>query len=238
MANGGTATFKMNELQGFVKGVTSPRFFRTLKTALKVHLQGSTKKKIRDGDTEQKTKLSALSKKTRKKGSGKPLNNDGHLRRTIEAGVDDNSIYVGSRLPYARIQNFGGTIRRSSGDGYLYLPATRDARKKTAAQSIKAYIDSLKGKGWSIWWVKGKAVVGLEPIAKVKLKQKLKGVKERKARNEITKKYSTVLFWLKKEVKIPARTYLYLSNEDNAQILKLWSTTVKKAGDKKNGKNV
>ena len=42
---------------------------------------------------------------------GQPLVDKGHLRDSITHAVDGNSAVVGTNLEYARLQNFGGTVK-------------------------------------------------------------------------------------------------------------------------------
>ena len=42
---------------------------------------------------------------------GQPLVDKGHLRDSITPAVDGDSVVVGTNLEYARLQNFGGTVK-------------------------------------------------------------------------------------------------------------------------------
>lgn len=55
--------------------------------------------------------LSPITIAGRKKKSNKPLVDRGTLRRSIRATVEGNQAVIGTNLKYARIHQFGGTIK-------------------------------------------------------------------------------------------------------------------------------
>jgi phage virion morphogenesis protein len=89
----------------------------------------STDMNFRRAQTPEGTAWEPLKKSTikqRRKGSSKPLNDTGVLRASITTGkkgnvnqVNNQSVQVGTNLPYAAIHQFGGTINRDARSGMI-----------------------------------------------------------------------------------------------------------------------
>lgn len=115
-----------------------------------------------------------------------------------------NRIKVGTPKKQARILNDGGKITPKKAK-MLYIPAgafTRQIERKSnastsAESSVRAVIDWLENNGYQVWWAKN-----------VVMCKKGKKGKE------------TPVYYLKKQVTIPARPHIYVSQEDRIFILR------------------
>ena len=124
------------------------------------------------------------------RGAGRPLQDTGSLRDSItHQVVDDRTVSVGTNKIYAPIQNNGGVIRAKR--EWLWIPAagTRKLQRRFG-YSPTDVLKGIRAAGYSPFR-KGRTVV---------------------YRNR-RKKYQ-VLYYLKKSVKIPARRFFYLSEQD------------------------
>lgn len=221
------ATFRMDEFNDYIKKVASKEILRKIAVETKKIIEVSTKKKIATGDVRPKSKLSPLAAATRRKSSSVLLSDTGALRNSIKGVIEGLNVVVGSALPYAGIHQEGGTITRESGDGKLYIPASKKVKVDFGADKLgtRKVLDNLKAAGWQIWHTDN-AVMGISS----ENKKKIKGKKEK--RIELTKKYQEVLFIKKESVDIPKREYLYLSEKDQSDILKVTKAIIEQAGAK------
>lgn len=149
------------------------------------YMRESTIKKIQTGEIEGE-ETSDFTLSLRRGGGGRTLMNTGRLLQSIE----QKGAAVGSNLAQAAIQNNGGTIKPKEAK-YLTIPACHEAAKLSEIVNTRGALEHLKRQGWEIWFAKG-AIMG-------------KKSKRGKA---------IPLFYLKKEVEIPARRYLYISETD------------------------
>lgn len=76
------------------------------------------------------------SQRVLKKG-GQTLRKTGHLIRSIAVNTDDNSVAIGSNLPYARIHAFGGDIVRYPHSRLGVAFRKRDGKTQFARKGLK-----------------------------------------------------------------------------------------------------
>ena len=153
----------------------------------------------RIANDEIKPKTTDFTKRLRIKPGGPTLADTGTLMNSITYVKRGNKVIVGSNLKYARIHQFGGTIKPKNAK-YLTVPLTQEARKGSKALGTRKYLDNLKAKGWSVFVRKG--------IIFAKKGNKLKA-----------------LFALKDSVEIPQRTFVYWDENDRRkieEIVKRW----------------
>ena len=125
----------------------------------------------------------------------KTLRDNGQLMASIAPHNGNDWASANSNLKYAKINQEGGTIT-SKGKG-LWLPASAETRRlmrKYNAQKPGELIDAMKGDGYSCW-----------RTGKVFCAKKKKGE-------------PFALFVIKDSVNIPARPFLYISEQDEKYI--------------------
>jgi phage gpG-like protein len=129
-------------------------------------------------------------------GTAKPLQDTSHLRESFSYRLDGESgVVVGSDNRVAAVQNDGKTIRAKK--SWLFIPASAFTRQlmRRYGYSPKEILAGLKGDGYSVFRA-GRAV-GYRAKRKVNGEYKI-----------------TWIYWLKKEVVIPARRFFYLDDND------------------------
>ncbi|WP_461831708.1 phage virion morphogenesis protein [Aquifex sp.] len=150
---------------------------------------------IKKGDHKENSPLTK-----RLKGSSKPLLDTGTLRASITYVINNKELKVGSNLVYAPVHQFGATVTPKVAKK-LTIPATKKIRKYVMAMGIKKFIKSLEAKGFRVVFLE-KSVIAVPPDRK----SSAGGLKLKKGKGE-------VIFIRKEKVVIPARPYLYLSEE-------------------------
>lgn len=89
----------------------------------------------------ERLKNSTLKQRAKKGYTGKILQRTGLLKRSVIASYDSTSATVSTNLAYAAIQNYGGTISRSSLKSYI--------KAKTAGKTVKKPVKN-KMSQWKI----------------------------------------------------------------------------------------
>lgn len=197
------AKFMIGNLENFLKRLGGSSFIKKMNKDIENYMVQSTRKKINDSDFKDgNTPLSSLTAKNRVKG-GKPLYDRGNLFRSIRGYSDLNKITIGSNHVAARIHNRGGIIKPKKSQT-LVLPASRLVKSKYGYGKfdLKTVLKNMKKDGYTISWTP-RAILG------------------RKNKGQIE-----VLFVRKKSVKIPKRTYLWISDYDKKNIDKIFEKNI------------
>jgi phage virion morphogenesis protein len=101
-----------------------------------------TKDRIKDGKTPQGTPfapLNPLYRKT-KKGPGILRGATGHLRNLIAASNDATQARASTALPYARIHQFGGTIRPKNAPALIFSMGGEDFAVQSVTIPARPYM--------------------------------------------------------------------------------------------------
>ena len=128
--------------------------------------------------------------------NAKPLRDTSHLQESFSYRFDgDSGVIVGSDNKVAAVQNDGMTIRAKK--EWLFIPASAFTRQlmRRYGYSPKEVLSGLRGDGYSVFRA-GRAV-GYRSKRKTGGEYKI-----------------TWVYWLKKEVIIPARRFFYLDDND------------------------
>lgn len=199
------AKFKTGNLEKFIKNLSSPNFVKKFNDDIKNYMVQSTKKKIMDSNFQgSNAPLSALTQKNRVK-KGKPLFDRGNLFRSIRGISNIFKISIGSNHVAARIHNRGGVITPKKSQT-LIIPANRIVKSRYGYGKfdLPTVLKKMKADNWKIAWTP-RAIIGRQ------------GGK------------TEVLFIRKKSVKIPKRTYLWISPYDEKNIDKIFNENIQKA---------
>jgi phage gpG-like protein len=171
------------------------KFEREINESIGEHIVSKAVGRIKKGEIKPPTSEFTLS--LRRGNKGKTLLDKGHLWQSLTYKVEGNSVKVGSKLRYAKIHQFGGVIKPKEAKT-LCIPATKLAKRLSETKGVKGALEELKSNGWHIWF---------EPNA-------IMGRKGKRGKEQ-------VLFYRKKKVKIPARTYVYLNEKDWEEITQM-----------------
>ena len=139
------------------------------------------------------------------KKSSKPLLDRGILRGSISYKIENGKLIVGTNLIYAPIQHYGGVIKPKKAKT-LTLPTTRKVRRLVETKGVKGFIRKLEEEGYRIVW-RPKAVIAIPPSTKKRKRKPKYGLPLKNGNGEL-------VLIRKKEVKIPARPYMLLTNEE------------------------
>lgn len=152
----------------------------------------STVARMRDGVGPENAPLTKKYKK-----SGNTLRDTGALMNSITAESSASYAAWGSNLPYAAIQQKGGTIEPKRAKK-LAIPAGWQARRlmRKYGESPKQCIAGMKADGYRVWFLEN-AIMADEG------------------------KGQFVLFVRKDSVEIPARQYLQIDSHDEREIEKI-----------------
>jgi len=153
------------------------------------HMISSTQAKIKGDVPPGNAPLTVAIKR-----NSKTLRDSGELMASIAGSFNSDGAAVGTNKSYARINQFGGTIRAKK--TWLFIPAGSQTRTLQRRYDFKVgpLIRKMRSSGYSVWFqVKGSKGVVLAREGKKK---------------------PFVLFILKKEVKIPARPFLTITQRD------------------------
>lgn len=156
------------------------------------YMVSSTQRKISKNSF---TPIAPLTQELRSGSKGRPLRDTGALISSITFRVNGESVIIGTNRIGARINNFGGTITAKNKSGCLWIPASREVKLALQNQggSISRLLRMYKNGGYSLFRA-GNAFF---------VRKKGKG-------NE-----KIMLFILKKSIKIPARNFFYISDDDD-----------------------
>ena len=175
----------------------SIKFHRDINDAIGQHIISKSVKRIKEGEIEPPTSPFTLSLR-RGRGRGKTLMDSGDLVKSLTYQLEgDGIIKIGSHLRYAKVHQFGAKIKAKKAQT-LCIPATEEARKLSKAKGVKGALEEFKKKGYRIWF---------EPHA-------IMGQKGKRAKPK-------VLFYRKKEVEIPKRTFVYMTEKDWEEITEM-----------------
>ncbi|WP_456436954.1 phage virion morphogenesis protein [Desulfurobacterium sp.] len=156
------------------------------------HIVSKSVKRIKEGEIKPPT--SDFTRSLRTKSGGGTLQDTGALMKSLTYQIEGKRIKIGSKYPYAKAHQFGATIKPRKAKK-LCIPASQEMKKLTKTKSVREALHELKNQGYSVWF-QGNVIMG----------KKGKRGKER------------VLFYLKDEVEIPARTFVYLDEGDWTEI--------------------
>lgn len=187
-------------------GKLSKRLVKTgvLKPAMRKiskHLVSSGVKKIKKNIMPENAGLT----KEVKQGD-KTLRDSGALMSSIAPQFSNAWAAANTKLKYAKLMQRGGTVSGKGKD--LWMPAnakTRQLMRKYNCQKPGDLITAMKGAGYYLWR-QGKVMM---------------------ARMKKGKPFA--LFVIKRSVKIPARPFLYIDEDDKKYINSLMSSAVKEA---------
>ena len=163
-----------------------------------MYLQSCADKKIRKGVPPANAPLTQAVK-----GGDKTLRDNGQLASSIAPHSGNTWADASTKAKQAKILQEGVTIQ-SKGKG-LWIPAGSETRKlmrRYKATSPGMLISAMKSDGWSMYR-RGKAFM---------------------ASNKTTKPFC--LFIIKSSVKIPARPFLYISEQEEKFIMKIINNTL------------
>jgi len=142
------------------------------------------------------------------KKSSKPLLDRGVLRASTTYQFKGGKLIVGTNLIYAPIQHYGGVIKPKKAKT-LTLPTTRKVRRLIETKGVRGFIKKLQEEGYKIVW-KPKSVIAIPPKPKKGKRRKRKPKYGLALKNGL----GELVLIRKKEVKIPARPYMLLTEEE------------------------
>lgn len=155
------------------------------------YMVSSTQKKIRSGIQPANAPLTVAVKQ-----GNRTLRDRGQLMASFSSRASEDQTVVGTNHVGARLNQFGGTIRPKKGK-WLWIPAGARTRRLQRRYGFSAtqVIQGLKGDGYKVWMVSKKKTGGAFM-----------------AQKGMGKPFA--LFILKKSVTVPARPFLFVSDED------------------------
>lgn len=156
-----------------------------LRIAVGMYLQRHIKRKMATGKGPG---LSGLTKQNRRGKGGKPLQDSGRLRNSIQYDLTSRGVEVGTNVIYGPIHQEGGVIRPVKAQK-LAIPATPTVARWTEALGVRGAIEAFKRNWGPVSFGPGAIFCEGEPI-----------------------------FWRLDEVRIPKREYLYINDERRKKI--------------------
>jgi len=153
----------------------------------------STQRKIKEGIGPANAPLTRSVKK-----NNKTLRDRGNLLTSFTGKVTGHSAEVGTHYPPAQVLHNGAVIRPRKAR-YLYIPASAKTRSlmRRYGSTPGRCIQGMKASGYNIFYTRAAVMAKMQ------------------------KNNPFVLFILKKEVKIPARPFLFLDATDRATLMKM-----------------
>jgi len=182
------------------------KFDREISEKFAKHIIHKSIARIEKGEIKPPTSSFTLSlrRKGKGKGQGQTLLDTGRLMNSLTYQLEGRRmIKIGSNLPYAKVHQFGATIKPKKAKT-LCIPATKEVRKKTLSSSVREVLEDYRKKGYQIWFEGGV----------------IKGKKGKRGKEKI-------LFYRKGEVKIPARTFVYMTEKDWEEIVEMVKSWVR-----------
>lgn len=172
--------------------------FSPVLPAIGLYMVSTIQKRIQDGLEPENAPVTQAVKQ-----NNKPLLDKGLYRASFDYHVLSGKVVkIGTPSRQARLMNNGGTITAKRAK-MLYIPAgtmTRKYERKSDAvasanSQVRAVIDAFKTNGYSVWWTAGAVMA-----------------KKGKRGKEFP------IYFLKKQVTIPARPHIYVDAEDKQWI--------------------
>lgn len=158
-----------------------------LQAALGAYLSRMTKKDMGNGTKP----LSKLTVSLRTKGSKRPLQDTGALRRSIVWDRVTDGVEIGSVLKYAPLHQHGGTITPKKAKK-LAIPATKEASAMSSAFGVRKALENFAKKYGAIRFTPGTIRAG-----------------------------EVILFYRRDSVDVPARPYLFMNVDREAKIAEI-----------------
>jgi phage gpG-like protein len=163
--------------------------------------------------------------KSLKNGGSRPLIDSGDTRASISSQPLGDGFEVGTNKPHARILNDGGTIKPKR-SRKLAIPTTKQLKKRSDAWGVKKTLTWLESQGWRIFF-RVNSIMGRAPPGAKGYGLKIKSKHNKNARKKRDGTYSEgakgvfyVLYYRSSGVKVPARRFMYLSDEQEKLLIK------------------
>ncbi len=152
--------------------------------------------------------------KSLKNGGAKPLFDTGETFASLTYQTTDGAYILGTPKLHAAMLNDGGTIKPLKSQK-LTIPADRSIKKRVDVYGVRKTLEGLEKQGWKIFW-RPNSVMGRAPLGAKGIGKRIKSTmnKNNKGAN---KGVFYVLFYRASKVDIPAREFMYLSEEQQRE---------------------
>lgn len=171
------------------------------------------------------TPNSPLTKAT-KNGGAKPLFDSGETFASLTYSTEDGAYRIGTNKAHAPLINDGGIVKPLTAQK-LTIPADKSIKRRTEAYGVRKTLAGLEAQGWKIFW-RPNSVIGRAPVGAKGLGRKIKSSKNRNSKAS-SKGVFYVLYIRASQVKVPARSFMYLSDEQQKDQAELVQQELKKA---------
>ncbi|MCE7729631.1 phage virion morphogenesis protein [Vibrio campbellii] len=175
---------------------------------------------VRDNYRNGEFKPNSPLTKATKNGGAKPLFDSGETFASLTYSTEENAYRIGTNKVHAPLINDGGTIKPLTAQK-LTIPADKRIKRRTETYGVRKTLAGLEAQGWKIFW-RPNSVMGEAPSGARGIGMKVK------SRNK-KKRALYVLYIRKEEVTVPARPYMYLSDEQQQEQVLLVQQELKKA---------
>ncbi len=152
--------------------------------------------------------------KSLKNGGAKPLFDTGETFASLTYQVGDDAYTLGTPKLHAAMLNDGGIIKPLKSQK-LTIPADRTIKKRVDAYGVRKTLEGLERQGWKIFW-RPNSVIGRAPVGAKGIGRRIK-TSMNKNNKASDKGIAYVLFLRADKVTIPAREFMYLSEEQQRE---------------------
>ena len=176
----------------------------------------------RNGDFEPNSSLTKQSKNN----GAKPLFDSGETYASLTYKTGANEYRIGTNKAHAPLINGGGTVKPLSAQK-LAIPADKTIKRRTEVYGVRKTLQGLERQGWKIFW-RPNSIMGRAPLGAKGIGRKIQSKTNRNNSAANTGVFY-VLYIRANEVRVPARKFMYLSDDQQREQAQLVQQELKKA---------
>ncbi|MBD1572494.1 hypothetical protein HC725_04275 [Vibrio sp. S17_S38] len=168
---------------------------------------------------------STLTKNTKNAGA-KPLFDTGETYASLTYQADAHEYRIGTNKVHAPLINDGGIVKAKKAQK-LAIPINKQVKRRTEVFGVRKVLTELERQGWKIFY-RPKSIMGRAPVGAKAFGQRIK-TSANKSNKAQQKGVFYVLYIRAKQIKVPKREFMYMSDEQQREQSQLAEEQLKAA---------
>lgn len=165
---------------------------------------------VRDNMKQGNFKPNSTLTKNTKNAGAKPLFDTGETYASLTYKANAEEYRIGTNKAHAPLINNGGIVKAQKARK-LAIPINKQVKRRTEVFGVRKVLEGLERQGWKIFY-RPKSIMGRAPIGAKAFGQRIK-TKVNKANKSQQKGVFYVLYIRAKQIKVPEREFMFLSDE-------------------------